>query len=364
LESRGPAALPMLHRAISDNTELEVRRRLERCIAKIEALPWPDVIAAAGRRLAALRTPGASGVLMDCLPLLHDELSASDLHIALLRLSSPPGPVDPAVARALEQSSPARRAAAALVLGAYGDEKQRAAVRRVLQTDLYLSVRLRAAEGLLRAGDSSPVPVLLAVLEEGNADLALVAEELLLVIAGKAAPPEQVSAGPDVRRKVVRAWHHWWEAEGRKLDLPTVFKDDFETGPNELARRKASRFLDAFVRGDAERLRALTTTPFAVAMTRRQLLSTRQELDEEFKKEVGRETKPKITWSVGAVRPLRAILPRMPEDAREILEKLVPARVRAVEILLGVQAYIIQADVYVRIERGRAFVVGIGSDKK
>ena len=66
---------------------------------------------------------------------------------ALLALGVRDGKLDPDFDAALRDAAPARRAAAALVLGRHCDAKQRAAVRRVLQGDLYLSVRLRAAEG-------------------------------------------------------------------------------------------------------------------------------------------------------------------------------------------------------------------------
>src|SRR5437588_614184 len=64
------------------------------------------------------------------------------------------GKLDPALAAALDDREPARRAAAALVLGRYGTSEQRAAVRRLL-TDREAKVRLRAAQGLLAARDGT-----------------------------------------------------------------------------------------------------------------------------------------------------------------------------------------------------------------
>ena len=82
---------------------------------------------------------------------------------------------------------PTPRAAAALVLGRYGSIRQKQEVRLCLR-DPHPAVRLRAAQGLLSAGDRRAIAPLLEMLGKGPLPWAEKAEDILLRLAGDTAP--------------------------------------------------------------------------------------------------------------------------------------------------------------------------------
>jgi hypothetical protein len=287
LIARGPAVLPLLRRA-PEGPDLESRRRLQRCIETLEKTPWAKVGAAAARRLKALRPEGACAALLTFLPFAGEE-AEEEMLAALLALGGHAGKPDPAFAAALQDAAPSRRAAAALVLARHGDVRQRDAVRRVLQGDLYLSVRLRAAEGLLQVGEAAPVPVLLAVLAEGSGDLAQRAEDLLLWVAGEKGPGVPLGTEPAERRKAYAAWQAWWQERGGKLALPVEGLADRGKDPLRLARKTGERFLRAvLIAPNLAEFRRTTAVPFAVQGDK--TFTTRAELDAMFLKDIKGES--------------------------------------------------------------------------
>jgi HEAT repeat protein len=237
----GAAALPRLRQALKDS-DPEIRARAHDCIAQTErgvsslALPL-----AAARRLVALRPERAVADLLVVLPAVTDDTLAETICFGLADLAVRDGKVDPALVAALADTAPARRALAACLVGRSGSPAQRGAVRKLLDDPEPL-VRLRAAQGLLAAGDKTGLPALAKLLTDAETTLAWQAEELLHWAAGDEAPELTVGAGTaPAGRKCRAAWEAWWQAEGSGLDLARVAKAPRRPGLLLLAVRDNER---------------------------------------------------------------------------------------------------------------------------
>jgi hypothetical protein len=214
----GPPALPFLRNALA-SPDQEVARRAGFCIEEIERGPGPALPAAAVRLLASRPPAGAVEALLDFLPFNDDEGVEEEALNTLSRIGVHADRIEPALPAALADARPARRAAAAYVVGQAGDTDQRAAVRKLLG-DADPRVRLRAAQGLVSARDRSAVPVLIGLLADAPLPVGWQAEELLCRIAGDKAPVAAVGAGDaDSRRKSRDAWLVWWRDQGLRTDL-------------------------------------------------------------------------------------------------------------------------------------------------
>jgi hypothetical protein len=343
--------------------DLEIERRVQRCVQQIERTPWAEVWAAAARRLEATRPEGACAALVGHLPRASDEAEEEALSKAVYTLGMHDGQTDPALVAALRDPHPSRRAVAALTLGRFGNAMERAAVREVLRTDLYLGVRLRAAEGLLGARDPEPIPVLLAIVAEGSPELARKADTLLRQAAGAAAPEAVPGDDPATRRKCRAAWDAWWVATQDKVDLSRVEVGPFPADAPGRVRDVALHFVRALLKADLPALRRTTDVPFLV--TADQIVRTRAEFDALLAKEVKDGGQPNATVTI------RSLL-RMPDylkDARNEKERMALGELR------GPGMYAILVDIreggnggmvvplFVRVRGSRAWVVGIGSER-
>jgi hypothetical protein len=107
--------LPPLREAAKSD-DLEVARRAERCLARIDQRS-EAATAAAVVRLAALKRPdGAAEALLAYLP-AADEPAAREVVAALALLAQRDGKPDPALVKALESKDPVVRRAAEAALG-------------------------------------------------------------------------------------------------------------------------------------------------------------------------------------------------------------------------------------------------------
>jgi hypothetical protein len=130
---------------------------------------------------------------------------------------------NPATIEALQQASrdgqPGRRSAAAWVLGVLGTGEQLAAVRH-LRTDADALVRLRAAQGLVAAGDRDSVATLIDLLPTATGSLSTSIEETLQTLAGDRIPTmpllDDSAAG---RTKLRDAWKGWWTKNEATVDM-------------------------------------------------------------------------------------------------------------------------------------------------
>src|SRR5579859_1744971 len=183
----GPAALGHL-RAARRNPDEEIKERLRAIIGELEKASRPSVSCAAARLLRVRAPGGAVEVLLGYLPEAEDDSVAEEVLCTLAVLGVNEGKVAPALIEARGDREPARRAAAALVLGRSGTREQRATVQALL-SDSRPDVRFRAAQGLLAGRERAAIPALIALVSEGPAELAARADELLRCVAGAHAPP-------------------------------------------------------------------------------------------------------------------------------------------------------------------------------
>src|SRR5262249_32417297 len=138
---------------------------------------------------------GAAAVLLQHLPFAPDETTEEETWFGLDALAAADRRTHEALAAALADRAPARRAAAACVLGRVGTAGQHDTVARLLD-DPEAVVRLRAAQGLLAGEDARGLPALIALLKEPDLGVAWQAEELLHWAAGDGAPGAAVGTEP------------------------------------------------------------------------------------------------------------------------------------------------------------------------
>jgi HEAT repeat protein len=222
-------AIPPLFRA-QTNPDKEIASRAKHCLQQIEprlraSLPWTVV-----RRLLHRQPPGTIEALLRYLPDIDDPAVEEEIYFGLDRLTVRAGKIDPALAGALRDRAPARRAVAACIVGRLGSPEQKAAVRKLLK-DADPWVRLRAAQGLLAGRDKAAIPVLIALLDQPQVMLTWQAEELLHYAAGEGAPEVTVGAGSAPARARCRvAWEAWARAHVKALDLSKEHPDHRRPG--------------------------------------------------------------------------------------------------------------------------------------
>lgn len=218
----GTPALAFLKPALA-SPDAELSRRARRCIEEIQrgahsALPIA-VVHTMARPGLVQDAPAAIRTLLGFVPFAQDEAVEEEVLLSLTLLSVRQEKVEPSLPAALSDPLPARRAAAAYVLGCVGTEDHLSAVRKLL-ADSSAAVQLRAAQGLLAARDKAAVPKLIALLGESPLAGAWRIEEVLNRLAGDQGPPGAVAGpAPLDRRKSVEAWQTWWRDRQGTIDL-------------------------------------------------------------------------------------------------------------------------------------------------
>jgi HEAT repeat protein len=205
LVARGRRILPMLREALKDN-ELELVRRANRCIQRIEEEPANRLPAAALRLLALRRPAGAAETLLAHIPFAEED-NLDEIKSALAVLAMHDGKPEPAVLRALAAPQPAVRGAAAEALAQSGGPQVLPAIRRLL-SDTDLTVRLRAAMALAPR-DGQAVPVLIDLIAKLPGDQAGQVHDFLVPLAGDKAPVAPLESA-ESRKASSAAWATWW----------------------------------------------------------------------------------------------------------------------------------------------------------
>lgn len=218
LKKRGVSVIPLLSPHLND-MDLEVRRRIEQCIAEIERGPGPEVPAAAARLLALRKAPDALEILLGFMPHAEDGGVEEAVLEALLALSPKAEKASAKLLAARTDELGAKRAAAAYVLGRRDEPALRADVKKML-ADKNVNVRFRAAQALLSVKEPESVPALIALLTDVPLDIAWQIEETLYRLAENNAPNLTVRADDAGGREKCRdAWNEWWKKHGAKADL-------------------------------------------------------------------------------------------------------------------------------------------------
>lgn len=224
LIAEGPPVLAFLRDAETD-TNVERSARARECIEVIREKNKTAVPIAAAHLLA--RTPQkrdaspaeAIRALLAYIPFADDDAVEEEALTALTLLCLREPGIEPSLVKALDDAHPARRSAAAFVLGHVGTKEQVARVRPLLD-DLNPVVRLRAAQGMLAARDKAALPSFVNLVENAPATYLSRVEDSLRRIAADQGPSEVVAASSTASRAAAaKAWNQWITANLAKIDL-------------------------------------------------------------------------------------------------------------------------------------------------
>jgi gas vesicle protein len=311
LAKLGAAAVPNLRRALGDPDE-EIKERAEELVKNAADVENRAAVSAAAARLIRLQTPAAVAAFLARLPspgdavaTAVDALSVADLDrrdadaaaallaylpdaesdavedeviASLAALGVHDGKVDAVVAAAIKDPVSSRRAAAAVVLGRSGTAEQRAAVQALL-TDPDPRVRFRAAQGLLAGRDRTAVPALIALVQDGPADLASQADELLNCAIGVRAPRIPYGEDSQSRQNCRNAWAAWAK-NNKTVDLSRAAVDLPAFNPALRARDVVRQCFNSLVQGDLALFKKTADAPFH--MIGEQPYAKRDDLDRFF----------------------------------------------------------------------------------
>jgi RNA polymerase sigma factor (sigma-70 family) len=256
LIAEGQRAVPLLKKAEAKAT-LELRMRLEKCVKSIGKADG-ETMAAAARLIKNRRPEGGIQVLMDFIPFVLDD-AEEDVLDALCGLAFSGGKVHPQGLAALKDSVPARRAAAAVLVGGFGTLQQRAAVEPLLK-DVDSGVRFRAAQGLMAARDRRAIPALIDMLVTSDLPWAQRAEDLLQELADKTAPAAALGETGSGRDRCQTAWTAWWREHQERLQWPAAGLQ--LVNKESLARKAVVDFINAIINRDRALLERSTDLPF------------------------------------------------------------------------------------------------------
>ena len=226
LIARGPAVIEMLKAALEDD-DLEIVRRAEKCLARIQETDYSiEVPSAAARLLAHHKPAGAVETLLAFLPFTGNEAVSDEVRSALANLAVIKGKTDKTLVDCLTSKDAWRRDAAAEALVRAGATDTLPAVKKLL-ADPEPVVRFRTAQVLAFAKDADAVPVLIDLLAVVKFPLvqAWKAEDILFRLADGKKPPAVSLGNTETTRKKCRdAWADWWKENGAKVDLALLKK--------------------------------------------------------------------------------------------------------------------------------------------
>lgn len=214
----GVVARPLLEQARKNN-DLEVRRRVSDCLARIESNSQLPVILAAARGLARTRPEDAVTVLLAYLPTADNVEVVHAVHTALTANAMRDGSIDPALKAALSAPASAQRLAAGVALCRVQPPVEREAVLNLVRTDADATVRVTVGVALAESGSKEAVPVLIDLIGTLPDVQAGPAEELLYRLAGENSPRLPAERKPGWRGPWSVSWRAWWQKAGADIDL-------------------------------------------------------------------------------------------------------------------------------------------------
>ena len=223
LSMQGPLVLPFL-RDFEMSSDPEILRRATLIHDRIRNGPGPELTIAAVRQLVESEAAPAETLtlLLAFAPFAENDAVADETYAALaieaIRMGGSPAAIE-SLQQASRDRQPGRRSAAAWVLGTLGAGEQLAAVR-TLRTDADALVRLRAAQGLVAAGDRDAVGALIDMLPTTSGVLSTSIEESLQTLAGDHIPTmPAIDDSPAGRNKLRDAWKGWWAKNRDTVDM-------------------------------------------------------------------------------------------------------------------------------------------------
>ena len=223
---KGGSPLVLFLKEVEYDNNVELSRRAREVLDAIREKNNSAIPIAAAHLLARPAkdtSPGeAIRTLLAYVPFADDDAVEDEVLTCLTLLSLREAKVEPALVKSLDDASPARRAAAAYVLGYVGTKEQVAKVQALLD-DLQPAVRLRAAQGMLAARNKVALPTFVNLLGNAPAHYLPKIEEVLYRLAEDKGPTETIQAGsPETRAKAVRAWDKWLQDNQAKVDLTAL----------------------------------------------------------------------------------------------------------------------------------------------
>jgi hypothetical protein len=239
LAALGAATTPELKK-FEENPDTELRKRVLELKHRIEAKAEPAVLSAAGRMIARTKPAGAAEVLLAYIPLAVDPSVVNELCKALGAATVADGKIDPVVLKALGDSAPIKRGAAAEALIRAGAEAQLPAARALLK-DADPQVRLRVALALVPRRDKEVLPVLIDLLAELPPDQLWPAEEILVRLAGDKSPPVSLGTNDATRKATRDAWHKWYTEHQKNIDLAKLEQPEALLGYTALVMQTINR---------------------------------------------------------------------------------------------------------------------------
>lgn len=219
LVAKGPVVIELLREALKE-PDLEVVRRADRCIQRIQETDVSaDVPGAAARLLARHKPAGAVETMFAYLPFADNEQVAEETRNLLAQLALSEGKPHPVLQAGLTDKLAPRRAAAGEALAKGGGPAERAEAKKLL-ADADALVRLRVGLALAYAKEREAVPALIDVLTQVPLQHAWLAEDVLYRLADGLDAPK-ISLGNDAaaRAKCRDAWQAWWKENSGKVDL-------------------------------------------------------------------------------------------------------------------------------------------------
>lgn len=211
--------VPLLEKALT-NSDLEIRRRAERCLDLIKTAPEAAQSAAHARLLALRQPPEATAVLLAYVAFADDDSVVEELRRTLAMGAHRDARARTALAAALSDRVLQRRAVAAEALAAEATRwpDYLPALRKLLR-DPEPAVRFRTALALAPLAERATVPTLIDLLDRLPDEQTLQAEDVLRRLAGDKAPAADPGAGGATRRKVRDGWSAWWKENEATVDL-------------------------------------------------------------------------------------------------------------------------------------------------
>lgn len=220
----GISAMTFLRQGTLD-LNAEAARRFDDSLIDLRSRTNTQIPTAAARMLlrpfeGKHAAPGESiRVLLAFTPFADDETVEAEILASMTRLSLRESAIEPALVTALTDAMPARRAAAAYVLGHVGG-KQHVAKVAMLLDDTNPVVRMRATQGMIAARDNVALGTLPNLLINVPDTYLPLVEDTLSKLAGDKSPAEPVIADSrESRQKAAKAWTAWINANQGKVDL-------------------------------------------------------------------------------------------------------------------------------------------------
>jgi hypothetical protein len=215
----GPAVRPLLRQALLE-PDLEVQRRAERCLQRIEHQSSLPVLQAAVRLVGRRRLEGADAVLLDLVPFVEDEETVEEVVRSLAAVALTDGKPSAALVAGVQSRQSCKRAAAAEAL-CRADGAGRPLGRHLLHDPDPL-VRHRVALTLLEVRDRRSLPAMIALLSELPRAEAGTVEDRLRQVAGEESPEGDLDGDAEARRKYREKWQAWWRKREATLDLAHI----------------------------------------------------------------------------------------------------------------------------------------------